>query len=471
MHGYNSPQEMVEGTIDIAHEEDADPTMRDAFKDLVNEQQVISAFPLEVSRRDGTRLSTMVNARVVRDAEGRVRYYEGTQEDITERKRLQAQFEQAQKMEAVGRLAGGVAHDFNNILSVISGYSELAGQKAVTNRPIANEIAQISKAAARAARLTMQLLAFSRQQVIQPTVLDLNKAIDGLSPMLERLVGEDISISVNLSDQLGLIVADHGQIEQILMNLAVNARDALPIGGRIEIETANVILDKEYARQHPPAVSGPFVMLSFSDTGQGIDKSVLPKIFEPFFTTKEPGKGTGLGLATVYGIVKQSNGNIWVYSELGLGTTFKIYFPRVDLSETPTGPESQTAFQHGTETILLVEDDRDILEVVSMMLEASGYKVIRAENTTAAVEVARTTQASIDLLLTDIIMPGMSGVELYDRVHALRPGVKRLYMTGYAGSELGRRGLLESDAVVLQKPFGSNSLLASIRAVLDRKDS
>jgi len=471
MHGYNSPQEMVEGAIDIAHKEHADPTMRDAFKDLVNEHEVINALPLELSRRDGTRLSTIVNARVVRDAEGRVLFYEGTQEDITERKRLQAQFEYAQKMEAVGRLAGGVAHDFNNILSVISGYSELAGQKAVTNRPIASEIAQIKKAAARAARLTMQLLAFGRQLVIQPTVLDLNKAIDDLSPMLERLVGEDISISVNLSDELGLIVADHGQIEQILMNLAVNARDAMPVGGRIEIETANVILDKEYARQHPSAVSGPFIMLSFSDTGQGIDKSVLPKIFEPFFTTKEPGKGTGLGLATVYGIVKQSNGNIWVYSELGLGTNFKIYFPRVDLSETPTPPESQTASRRGTETILLVEDDRDIREVVSMMLEASGYKVIRAENTTAAVEVARTTPASIDLLLTDIIMPGMSGVELYDQVRVLRPGVKRLYMTGYAGSELGRRGLLESDAVVLQKPFDPNALFTSVRAVLDRKDS
>ena len=471
MHGYNSPQEMIDAANDPASEARADTTLREAFTNLANEHGIISAFPLEVLRRDGTGLSTIVNARVVRDAQGTALYYEGTQEDITDRKRLQAQLEHAQRLEAVGRLAGGVAHDFNNVLSVIVGYSELAEQNVAAHRPVGKEIAQIKKAAERASRLTTQLLAFGRQQVIQPIVLNLNKTIADLSSILERLVGDDIVISLALSNDLGLILADHVQMEQILLNLAVNARDAMPEGGRVTIETANVTLDKEYVKQHPPVESGPFIMLAFSDTGHGIHKSLLTKIFEPFFTTKEPGKGTGLGLATVYGIVKQNNGNIWVYTEPGLGTTFKIYFPKVDLSETPTVPESQPASQRGTETILLVEDDLDIREVASTMLQAAGYKVIPVENATAAVEVVRTTSERIDLLLTDIIMSGMSGVELYDRVRALRPGIKGLYMTGYAGNELSRRGLLKSDVPVVQKPFDSRTLLTGIRAALDRDNS
>jgi len=319
--------------------------------------------------------------------------------------------------------------------------------------------------------LTKQLLAFSRQQDVQPAVLDLNKLISGWSQMLERLVGEDINVFFQPGDRLGLVLADHGQIEQILMNLAVNARDAMPVGGSIKIATGNVKLDKGYAKQHPPLVPGPYVMLSFSDTGHGIDKQLLPKIFEPFFTTKESGKGTGLGLATVYGIVKQSSGNIWVYSEPGIGTTFKIYFPRVDLKEALTAPVPKTASKGGSETILLVEDDVDIRELVAAMLKAAGYKVLKAESTPAALEAARTSTTNIDLLLTDIIMPEMSGVELCERVRASRPEIKWLYMTGYAGSELGRRGLLESEAVILEKPFDENELLASVRAALDRKDS
>jgi two-component system, cell cycle sensor histidine kinase and response regulator CckA len=471
MYGYDSAPAMTDAANDPASEAQADTTLREAFKRVANEQGVMSAVPLEVLRRDGTRLSTIVNARVVRDADGAALYYEGTQEDVTDRKRLQAQLEHAQRMEAVGRLAGGVAHDFNNVLSIIVGYSDIAERKAESQRPILKEIAQIKNAAERASRLTMQLLAFGRQQVIQPDVLNLSRVVSDMSAMLERLVGEDISISLKLSDDLGLILADRVQIEQILLNLAVNARDAMPQGGRINIETMNVILDNEYAKQHPPAASGPFALLAFSDTGHGIDKSLLPKIFEPFFTTKEPGKGSGLGLATVYGIVKQNNGNIWVYSEPDLGTTFKIYFPKVDLSETLTVAETQRASQHGTETILLVEDDLDIREVASTILTAAGYKVIQAENTTAAVELARSTSQRIDLLLTDIIMPGMSGVELRDRVCALRPDIKALYMTGYAGQELSRRGLLKSNAPVVQKPFDSYTLLANVRTVLDRENS
>jgi PAS domain S-box-containing protein len=470
MHGYRSPEEMIEATKDIAHQEHPDSALRDVFRHLLKENNIVSAFPLDVLRHDGTRLSTIVNARVVSDAEGRVAYYEGTQEDITERKSLQAQFEHAQKMEAVGRLAGGVAHDFNNILNVISGYSEIAMGKVATNHPVVSEITHIRNAAIRAARLTRQLLVFSRQQVIKPTVLDLNKIVGGLFQMLERLVGEDVTISFKPSDGLGLVVVDSGQIEQILMNLGVNARDAMPTGGKIVIQTANVNLDKEYTKQHMPVAPGPYVMLSFSDTGHGIDKHLLPKIFEPFFTTKEVGKGTGLGLATVYAIVKEGNGNIWVYSEPGIGTTFKLYFPRVGLSETPAELESQAAPKGGRETILLVEDDLRMREMVASMLEAAGYTILKPENSTAALEVAQKIDQTIDLILTDIVMPHMSGIELCDRVRVSRPGIKLLYMTGYAGGDLTRRGLLESSAAVIEKPFTSNALLASIRSVMDHND-
>lgn len=468
MHGYISPEAMVESTTDIAHQEYEHPAQRDEFMHLLEEKRVVTAFPLEVSRRDGTRLSTIVHARVVSDADGKIQYYEGTQEDITARKRLQAQLEHAQKMEAVGRLAGGVAHDFNNVLHVIYGYSDLAMEKIDANHPVLRDIKRIKEAAARATRLTKQLLAFSRQQAVQPAVLDLNKLISGWSQMLERLVGEDINIFFQPGDTLGLVLADHGQIEQILMNLAVNARDAMPLGGAIRIVTGNVSLDRKYARQHPPVVPGPYVMLSFSDTGHGIDKNLLQKIFEPFFTTKESGKGTGLGLATVYGIVKQSGGNIWVYSEPGVGTTFKIYLPRVDLKEALTEPAPVADFIGGSETILLVEDDNDIRELVAAMLKAGGYNVLVAESPSAALHAARNSSENIALLLTDIIMPEMSGVELCQRIRASRPAIRQLYMTGYPGSELGRRGLLESDAEILEKPFEEHDLLARVRSVLDR---
>jgi len=468
MHGYVSPEAMVEATTDIAHQEYEHPAQRDEFMHLLEQKRVVTAFPLEVSRRDGTRLSTIVHARVVSDADGKIQYYEGTQEDITARKRLQAQLEHAQKMEAVGRLAGGVAHDFNNVLHVIYGYSDLAMEKVDANHPVLRDITRIKEAATRATRLTKQLLAFSRQQAIEPAVLDLNKLISGWPQMLERLVGEDINIFFQPGAALGLVLADHGHVEQILMNLAVNARDAMPLGGTIRIVTGNVTLDKKYAQQHPPVVPGPYVMLSFSDTGHGIDKNLLQKIFEPFFTTKESGKGTGLGLATVYGIVKQSGGNIWVYSEPGVGTTFKIYLPRVDRKEPLAQPAPVADFTGGNETILLVEDDNDIRDLVAAMLKAGGYNVLVADSPSAALDAARNSSENIALLLTDIIMPEMSGVELCQRIRASRPAIRQLYMTGYPGSELGRRGLLESNAEILEKPFEEHDLLARVRSVLDR---
>jgi two-component system, cell cycle sensor histidine kinase and response regulator CckA len=468
MCGYISPQAMIEAMSGVDHQENPNPGLRHEFRRLLEERRIVNAFPLEVLRRDGARLSTIVNARIVCDAGGKVLYYEGTQEDITDRKRLQARLEHAEKLEAIGRLAGGVAHDFNNILGVIFGYSQLAREKIDKNHPIVSNLNQISDATARSARLTRQLLTFGRRQLIQPTVLDLNKIISGLGQMLERLVGEDVRVSFKPGAGLGLIMADPGQIEQVLMNLAVNARDAMPAGGEIRIETGNVSLDKQYRMHHPSSIIGPSVMLTFSDTGSGIEKDLLPKIFDPFFTTKDPSKGTGLGLATVYGIVKQSNGNIWVYSEPGMGTTFKIYFPRTDLSETSTTPESQTSSAGGTETALLVEDDVDMRELVATLLEAAGYKVLKPDSAIRALELAQTPSANFDLLLTDIIMPHMNGVDLYDRIRALRPGTKRLYMTGYAGDDLGRRGLLEAETTVLEKPFDSTTLLAAVRAVLDR---
>jgi two-component system cell cycle sensor histidine kinase/response regulator CckA len=468
MCGYISPQEMIEAMSGVPHQENPNPGLRDEFRRLLEEKRVVNAFPLEVLRRDGTRLSTIVSARIVCDAGGKILYYEGTQEDITDRKRLQARLVHAEKLEAIGRLAGGVAHDFNNILGVIFGYSELAREKVDKNHPIVSNLNQISDATARSARLTRQLLTFGRRQLIQPTVLDLNKIVSGLSHMLERLVGEDIKVSFKPGTGLGLIMADPGQMEQVLMNLAINARDAMPAGGEIRIETGNVSLDQEYRMHHPSSIIGPSVMLTFSDTGYGIEKDLLPKIFEPFFTTKDPSRGTGLGLATVYGIVKQSNGNIWVYSEPGMGTTFKIYFPRTDLSETSTMSNPQTSSVGGTETVLVVEDDVEMRELVATLLEAAGYKVLKPDSAITALELAQTTSANFDLLLTDIIMPDMNGVDLYDRIRALRPGTKRLYMTGYAGDDLGRRGLLEAETTVLEKPFDSITLLAAVRAVLDR---
>jgi PAS domain S-box-containing protein len=387
--------------------------------------------------------------------------------DITERKRLEAQYEQAQKMEAVGRLAGGIAHDFNNILGLILGSSELAQDRVEPDHPVASNIAQIKQAAERAAGLTKKLLAFSRQQVIYPVVLDLNKVVRNALEMLKPLLGEDVRLVFQAKEGLGLVRADPGQIDQILMNLGVNARDAMPSGGRIVIATHNVDLDEKYGQQHGVVVPGPYVMLSMGDTGEGIAPHDLPRIFEPFFTTKEPGKGTGLGLATVYGIVRQSNGYIWVYSEPGTGTTFKIYFPRVQDVEHVPEPESEGKVQGGTETILLVEDESGLRDVAVNLLESSGYTVLQAENASQALILAQNYTLPIELLLTDVIMPNMSGIELCAHLRKIRPDIKLLYMSGYAGQQLGHYGKFEQEIEFLEKPFTRNSLLKKVRAVLD----
>ncbi|MBZ5654100.1 MAG: PAS domain S-box protein [Acidobacteriia bacterium] len=392
-------------------------------------------------------------------------------QDVSETKQLEEQVRQAQKMEAIGRLAGGVAHDFNNVLSVVMGYSDLALERLDPSHPVARNLSQIKKAAKGAAALTRQLLAFSRQQILFPRVLDLNSVVNNLNDMLLRLIGEDVSLTFKAGDGLGSIEADLGQVQQILMNLVVNGRDAMPTGGRIIIETSNVDLQEGYVGANAPAMSpGRYVMLSVSDTGCGMDEKTMAYIFEPFFTTKGPGQGTGLGLSTVYGIVKQSNGNIWVYSEPGAGTTFKLYFPRVEAyPKSMASPVAELASVGGSETILVVEDDDSLRTLTVALLAGAGYKVLEAANAEMAICLAEEHKEAIDIVLTDVIMPGMSGRELAQRVRALRPEMKVLLMSGYAPDMIARYGAMEPSVALIEKPFTRHSLLAALSTVLCEK--
>ena len=465
MHGYASPQEMVGEINNVERQVFVDPLQHSELIGTLEKQGVVHNFVFEICRKDGSRGWASVNAREIRDEQGKLVCYEGTLEDITERKLLEAQYQQAQKMEAVGRLAGGVAHDFNNILGVIMGYCDLTMEQVPLSQPLTRNISEIKEAAARAATLTRQLLAFSKQQMVNARVLDLNKLVLNVAGMLKRLVGEDIALSLKAGDKLRLIKVNPGQIEQILMNLVVNARDAMPTGGNIVIETSNVHLDDSYARQHAPVIPGPYVMISVGDTGCGIDKETLSRIFEPFFTTKGSGKGTGLGLATVYGIVKQSNGYIWAYSEPSKGAIFKIYFPAVEDKETELEPEVATETKGGSETILLVEDEEALRDVAATLLEVAGYKILKAENATVALALARTRE--IDLVITDVIMPNMSGPELCSRIREVRAGIKFLYVSGYAGDQLTHYVESAPAVSLLEKPFTKESFLNKIRLVLD----
>jgi two-component system cell cycle sensor histidine kinase/response regulator CckA len=385
--------------------------------------------------------------------------------DITERKFLEKQLRQTQKMEAVGQLSGGIAHDFNNLLGVIIGYSEILEQRLPQNDPLRKECGQIKKAGQSAASLTRQLLAFSRQQVLEPKVLDLNAIVPHVGIMLRRLIGEDIDLRATLGPALGCIKADQSQIEQVIMNLAVNARDAMPQGGKLLIETANVDLDEDYARRHPPQKPGAYVLLTVADTGMGMDAETRSRIFEPFFTTKELGKGTGLGLSTVYGIVRQSGGHIWVYSELGQGTTFKIYLPRTDRAISTEKPAAGLAGGlRGAGTILLVEDEDALRELTRDLLEADGYTVLEAERPDQAIEIAVRHSGPIHLMLTDMVMPGMNGRVLAVNLAPVRPKMKVVYMSGYTGfSHLG----LADSVPLLAKPFTRDGLLRKLHEVLN----
>ena len=374
---------------------------------------------------------------------------------------------QAQKMEAVGRLAGGVAHDFNNLLTVITSYSVLLLEDLGADDPKRDDVDQIRKAAEGAAALTRQLLAFSRQQVLQPKALDLKATVAGTDKLLKRLIGEDIRLTTVLAPDLGVVKADPGQIEQIIMNLAVNARDAMPTGGRLTIEAANVDMDAAYVRGHGPASPGRYVMLAISDTGIGMDEPTKARIFEPFFTTKEAGKGTGLGLATVYGIVKQSGGFIWVYSEPNHGTSFKVYLPRVDEPAEPTAPTATAEPARGTETVLVVEDAASVRMVTRQVLERYGYAVLEAPNGETALRLAAKHHGPIHLLLTDVVMPGLSGRQLAEQLVRLRPDMKVLYASGYADQAIVHHGILESGIAYIQKPFTPEGLARRVRQVLD----
>ena len=388
--------------------------------------------------------------------------------DVTERNRLERQFQQAQKMEAIGQLAGGVAHDFNNLLTVILGYSEFLMETFPADDSRRQDVAEIRKAGQSAGSLTRQLLAFSRKQILEPVVLDLNAVLANSDRMVRRLIGEHINIISRFDPELGLVKADAGQIEQILVNLAVNARDAMPEGGTITIETGNVEFDEPYVRTHVGAAAGPHIVLAVSDTGHGMSEQTQSHLFEPFFTTKEKGKGTGLGLATIYGIVKQSGGSIWVDSELERGTTFRVCFPRVEGVAAPlVSTRSLVQSPSGTETILLAEDASGLLELAKKILERYGYTVLEAPNGIEALQICERHPGPIHLLLTDVVMPGMSGRDLADRVALLYPGMKVLYTSGYTDSAIVRRGELSAGTAFLQKPYAPEALARKVRDLLD----
>ncbi len=394
-------------------------------------------------------------------------------QDTTERRLLEAQFRQAQKMEAIGRLAGGVAHDFNNLLMVIKGHTELLLVRLAGSESALRKVEQIDRAADRATSLTRQLLAFSRMQVLQPRVINLNDVVGEMGKLLPRLIGEDIELVIRTVPDLGNIRADAGQMEQIIMNLAVNSRDAMPHGGRLIVETANVELDHTYTAAHPVMSPGRYVLLGVTDTGCGMDAETQAHIFEPFFTTKEKGKGTGLGLATVYGIVKQSGGFIWVYSELEKGTTFKIYLPRLDQpSQRFEHARQATDLPGGSETILLAEDEQDVREISREFLALAGYTVLEAKDGAEAVEIARRHAHDIHVLVTDMVMPGMAGRELASQLCVIRPGLKVIYMSGYTEHAARHPGEWDASAILLTKPFTRSAILRAVREVLEgRKQS
>jgi two-component system, cell cycle sensor histidine kinase and response regulator CckA len=442
----------------------ADPEDRKRMLEVLGSSSVSKGLYTRMKSRTGEIRETNVSAEVI-DVDGVACVLAVTQ-DVTEARRLENQLRQSQRMGAVGRLAGGVAHDFNNILTVIIGYSELALYRLGSTHGVSKHLGEIKVAAERAASLTRQLLAFSRQQVLYPRILDLNSVVNNLTQMLLRLIGEDIALSFK-AGKVGSIKADLGQVEQILMNLVVNARDAMPQGGMISIETSSVDLEDGYVDSHLSVRPGRYVLLSVSDTGCGMDEKTVSQIFEPFFTTKGPGQGTGLGLSTVYGIVKQSDGYIWVYSEPHRGTTFKIYFPERSQSEQKSlEGATATDLVVGTETVLVVEDDEALRKLITDLLSGAGYKVLQASNGETALQLVQANPEQIDLVLTDMLMPAMSGVELSAQLRKFRPTIKVLLMSGYAGDLIARYRVTESEFKLIEKPFTRQGLLSKIRAAL-----
>jgi len=443
------------------------------------EDHSLTIYEVEAIRKDGSRVPIEVSSRLIYE-NGVPVAVQGSARDITERKRAeealrasQLQLQQSQKLEAIGQLAGGVAHDFNNMLTAIIGYTDLSLRRVGLENPIRRNLEETKKAAERAASLVRQLLAFSRKQILEPKVLDLNDVVKDMHKMLTRLIGENIKLATRLETDLGSVKADPCQVEQIIVNLVVNARDAMPRGGRVTIETANFTIDDQTALKHVSVKAGEYVMLAVSDTGSGMDQETQARIFEPFFTTKEVGKGTGLGLSTVYGIVKQSGGNIWVYSEPGMGTVFKVYLPRIDdaAASTIARQEQEAIAPRGTETILLVEDEDVVRGLTRNILMQAGYNVLDARSGDEAIRLCHAHAGPIDLLLTDVVMPEVSGKEVADRLLELRPSICVLFMSGYTDEAIVQHGVLDANVKFIQKPFTWVALTRKVRDVLNRRTS
>jgi len=450
-----------------AHPDDIQPIVDIVYQDLLSKG--FTAHEYRFLHRSGSYRWVRSELRLQRDAAGKPIEAIGSWSDITERMQLEQQFQQAQKMEAVGQLAGGVAHDFNNLLTIISGYSEILLPMLGPNDPMRESVKAISEAGERAASLTRQLLAFSRKTVLEPKVLDLNEVVRETGKLLRRLIGEDILFTTVLDPAISRVKVDPDQFGQVLMNLAVNARDAMPKGGKLTMETRNAELDREYTRLHPEATTGRYVLLSISDTGSGMSAEVKARIFEPFFTTKEVGKGTGLGLAVVLGVVKQSGGHIEVFSEPDVGTTFKIYLPTVEEKASGSKLIEVGNSGRGTETILVVEDEDGVRGLAVLVLKTYGYKVMAAGNGKEAMRLAAKHQGGIDLLVTDVVMPGMGGPDLAEALHPSFPKMKVLFSSGYTDDAVIRHGLLQEKVAFLQKPYSPLALVRKVRQVLDEK--
>ncbi len=443
------------------------------FSDLlarVSQGESISGHEASYSRKDGTQIAARVFAAPVRDLQSEETGVLLVFEDVTERKSLESQLFQSQKLESIGKLAGGIAHDFNNLLTIINGYADMALSRIGKNDPACNQIQQIRKAGGKAANLAEQLLIFSRKKAVEMKPLDLNMAVVDIEKMLRRLIGEDIHMVTSLDTSLGTVMGDAGQVQQVIMNLAINARDAMPGGGKLVIETSNVEVDATFSKRHPQLDPGAYVLLAVTDTGIGMDDETKSHIFEPFFTTKEPGKGTGLGLATVYGIVRQSRGWIWVYSEPGRGTTFKIYLPRCDArAEDGHCDRAEAADAHGTERILLVEDDVGVLSLVGNILRGLGYTVVEASNGEEALAICGQDGGKIDMMISDVVMPGISGYDLARRLKGIRPSLAVLFISGYADRTVAGAHKVDPNTPYLQKPFTSASLASRVREILDAR--
>jgi two-component system, cell cycle sensor histidine kinase and response regulator CckA len=469
MLGYESPSDLQNSIHDIACQLYVNPERRQEFKTLMKEYGRVRNFENEVYRKNGSKMWLSVNARAVYE-NGCIVGYEGTTEDISERKLLEQQLLQAQKMDAVGQLAGGIAHDFNNLLGVILGHGELLLHRTHPADPLHRRIEQICQAGKRAVSLTGQLLAFSRQQLLHPLVLDLNGIVQNLDEMIERVIGEHIHVVTKLDPALGRTKADPGQLEQVLLNLILNARDAMPVGGTLTIKTSNVDIN-QIARLQIGAKAGHYVLLEVADTGVGMEQATLARLFEPFFTTKEAGKGTGLGLATAYGIVKQSGGYISVTSEPGLGTSFSIYFPRTDEAVEPLIRHDELAplEVRKNETVLLVEDAAPLREVTREFLEEEGYQVLEANDAAMALQAVEEYKGPISLMITDVVMPRMNGQALAEQIKSLRSDTKVLFVSGYTDEAVFRQGVRPSDVNFLHKPYSKESLINKLREVLGER--